>query len=81
MCLWSCEKYSYYSSYYQVSELSAHPFQTASSLVLSLSLTIFQYGLQADQAVLAVELEVDVAALDLEYCGSHPVCGADDCPD
>ena len=50
-------------------------------LVLRLSLTIFQYRLQADQTVLAVELEVDVAALDLEYCGSHPVCGADDCPD
>ena len=50
-------------------------------LVLRLSLTIFQYRLQADLAVLAVELEVDVAALDLEYCGSHPVCGADDCPD
>ena len=50
-------------------------------LVLMRSLPILQYRLQADQAVLAVELEVDVAALDLEYCGSHPVCGADDCPD
>ena len=50
-------------------------------LVMRLSLPILQYRLQADQAVLAVELEVDVAALDLEYCGSHPVCGADDCPD
>lgn len=50
-------------------------------LVLRLSLPILQYRLQADKAVLAVELEVDVAALDLEYCGSHPVCGADDCPD
>ncbi len=48
---------------------------------MRLSLPILQYGLQADQAVLAVELEVDVAVLDLEYCGSHPVCGADDCPD
>jgi len=44
-----------------------HPFPKASSLVLRLSLPIFQYRLQADQAVLAVELEVDVAALDLEY--------------
>ena len=50
-------------------------------LVLRLSLPILQYRLQADQAVLAVELEVDVTVLDLEYCGSHPVCGADDCPD
>ncbi len=58
-----------------------HPFPKASFLVLRLSLPILQYRLQADQAVLAVELEVDVAALDLEYCGSHPVCGADDCPD
>ena len=58
-----------------------HPFCAVSLLVLRFSLTIFQYGLQADQAVLAVELEVDVAVLDLEYCGSHPVCGADDCPD
>ena len=48
---------------------------------MRLSLPILQYRLQADQAVLAVELEVDVAALDLEYCGTHPVCGADDCPD
>ena len=44
-----------------------HPFSAASFLVFRFSLTIFQYGLQADQAVLAVELEVDVAALDLEY--------------
>lgn len=58
-----------------------HPFSAASSLVMRLSLPILQYRLQADQAVLAVELEVDVAALDLEYCGPHPVCGADDCPD
>ena len=44
-----------------------HPFPKASSLVLWLLLPILQYRLQADKAVLAVELEVDVAALDLEY--------------